>query len=132
MRTQRRTSLWVAATICFLVVGVPYWRIPYGSVNLPDALYGPGLYVVAGAALVLGTLRASGFWTVLLMTGLSVPAAVLARVVVEGVADPTSHNLWPFEVVIASGLGLFAAGIGTAAGTLAAMAVSTPARERAG
>ena len=31
--------------------------------------------------------------------------AVLARVAVETAEDPTSHNLWPFEVVIAGGIG---------------------------
>jgi len=42
--------------------------------------------------------------------------AVLGRVLVETSADPTSHNLWPFEVVIAGGIGL----IGGLAGALIA------------
>lgn len=38
----------------------------------------------------------------------------MARVVVDGLRDPTSHNLWPFEVVFAVvfGFGLaFLAGL---------------------
>ena len=30
----------------------------------------------------------------------------MARVVVDTARDPTSHNLWPFEMVIAFALGL--------------------------
>ena len=30
----------------------------------------------------------------------------MARVVVDTMRDPTSHNLWPFEVVIAFMVGL--------------------------
>src|SRR5688500_11230611 len=33
---------------------------------------------------------------------LSVPVAVLARVVVDAAKDPTSHNLWPLEFIIAA------------------------------
>jgi ABC-type uncharacterized transport system permease subunit len=42
--------------------------------------------------------------------------AVMARVAVDVASDPTSHNLWPIEVVIAAVLGAFwgliAAGVG--------------------
>ena len=30
------------------------------------------------------------------------PAAVALRVAVEVVQDPTDHNLWPFELIIAA------------------------------
>ncbi len=30
-----------------------------------------------------------------------IPAVVLSRVIFEGLSDPTSHNLWPFELIIA-------------------------------
>ena len=35
-------------------------------------------------------------------------------------ADPTAHNLWPLEIVIAALLGLAAALVGALAGSLAA------------
>jgi len=38
--------------------------------------------------------------------------AVMARVALEVAADPTSHNLWPFEVVIAGFFGLLSGAIG--------------------
>jgi len=38
--------------------------------------------------------------------------AVLGRVGVETARDPSTHNLWPFEIIIAGGIGLAAAIIG--------------------
>ena len=58
----------------FFAVGVPYWLIPYNAINLPDAVIGAGLVVVAAAA-------------------------ALARVVVEGIQDSISHNLWPLAII---------------------------------
>jgi hypothetical protein len=106
--------------LSFLVVGLPYWLIPYSKVNLPDALIGPGLLVVSGTALLLRAFRAATFWRTTGLVGSSVPAAVMARVLVEGLLDPTSHNLWPLEVIIAAVLGQACALAGAAAGSLAA------------
>jgi hypothetical protein len=38
--------------------------------------------------------------------------AVLGRVGVETARDPSTHSLWPFEIVIAGGIGLAAATVG--------------------
>jgi NhaP-type Na+/H+ or K+/H+ antiporter len=38
--------------------------------------------------------------------------AVLVRVAVETARDPTSHNLWPFEALIAGSIGFVGALIG--------------------
>lgn len=40
--------------------------------------------------------------------------AIMVRVALEVAADPTSHNLWPFEVVIAGFFGLISGVIGVA------------------
>ena len=113
---------WIASAfgLSFLAVGLPYWLIPYRGVNLPDALIGPGLLVVCGTALLLRAFRAATFWRTTGILGSSVPAAVMARVLVEGLLDPKSHNLWPLEVIIAAVLGLACALAGAAAGSLAA------------
>jgi hypothetical protein len=111
----------VAFMAGFLLVGMTYWVIPYSQVNLPDALYGPGLIAVALAA---APLRAGGVLPLWKAVGLAA-AAVLARVVVEGLADPTSHNLWPLELMIASAVGLVFA---LPAGVVAAVYVRVTSR----
>jgi hypothetical protein len=96
----------------FLVVGVPYWRIPYNKAT-SSAVMG-GAVLIGVIALIAGVLIEARFSRVVLVLAAAVPAAVMARVVVDTMRDPTSHNLWPFELVIAFMVGL----AGTVPGTL--------------
>jgi hypothetical protein len=116
-------GLSIAFVASFLAVGVPYWLIPYNKISLPNTLITPGLLVVGFLALMLCLFRVDRFWKVIGIIGSSVPAAVLARVLVEIWEDPASHNLWPFEVIIALMLGLSCALAGTIVGSLAARLV---------
>lgn len=109
-----------AFVLSFLSAGIPYWLIPYNRVNLPSALIGPGLIVIIAAALLLQAAAVAPFWKTVRMLGWSLAAAVLARVLVEGLRDPSSHNLWPFEVVIAMLLGFACSLAGAALGRLIA------------
>jgi hypothetical protein len=58
-------TTWIPALgfmVSALAAGVPYFLIPYSELNLPDALYGPGLcMLVATAALTVGC-GATTFW----------------------------------------------------------------------
>ena len=65
-------------------------------------------------------MSSSGFWLTTVIVGASVPAAVFARVIYDTSSDPTSHNLWPFEIILAAGPGLIAALAGAFAGKLLA------------
>ena len=98
----------------FLVVGVPYWRIPYNKAT-SAALTG-GAVLIGVVALVARVFVEAPFSRVVLVLAAAVPAAVMARVVVDTSRDPTSHNLWPFEVVIALVVGLAGAIPGTLIG----------------
>ena len=105
-------------TLAFFTVGLPYWLIPYGKLNLPGALLGPGLVVVLAAAALARGYSGKSFLRSVAVMGSAVPAAVLARVIVDVVRDPTSHNLWPFEIVIAMLVGAAAAVAGALLGSL--------------
>jgi hypothetical protein len=118
--------VWIAS---FLAVGVPYWPIPYRSVNLPDSLMTPALLVVVMAVLAVGVSRRAGVWRQALLIGGAVPAAVLARVTWDVMKDPTSHNLWPFEAVIAAVLGFSCA---LAGGLLAIVVTKVAGRPASG
>ena len=111
---------WLAAAfmVSFFTVGVPYWQIAYSKVSLPDALYGAGLFVVgvlAAAARAFGKAR---LVAVIFVVGAAIPAAVLARVAVETASDPTSHNLWPLEMIIAAVVGMVSSSAGALVGSL--------------
>jgi hypothetical protein len=109
----------------FLAVGIPYWMIPYGTINLPNALYGLGLYLVGAVAFLLCLNRIASFGKVTCVIGASVPAAVFARVLVEGIMDPSSHNLWPLEIGIALITGLICSLAGSIPGSLLARMLPT-------
>lgn len=121
-RMIKKTSIWLrtAFLLSFLSAGIPYWLIPYREVNLPSALMGAGLVIVVLAALLLRACEIAPFWKTVRILGWSLAAAVIARVIVEGIHDPSSHNLWPFEVVIALLLGFACSMTGAAIGTLIA------------
>ena len=117
---NRHLKYWLvgAFLVGFLAIGVPYWPIPYNKVSLPDTLYGGGLFIVAVAA---GAARSLGKVPLLLaifFASAAVPAAVMARVAVETSRDPTSHNLWPLEVIIAAVVGVLCASTGAFVGSL--------------
>ena len=110
--------IWVGVFLgAALIVGIPYWRLAYSEAQLPSALMGPPLLAVVIAAFVVRRFAAAGFARATFVMALVVPCVVMARVTVETSADPTSHNLWPFEVVIAMGVGALASAAGALLGS---------------
>jgi hypothetical protein len=69
-----------------------------------------GLLLLAGVAFasIWGFARWRGVWRVLALLPLAGVAFVGLRILVDTRRDPTSHNLWPLEVLVAGVLGLFA------------------------
>lgn len=119
---KNKKSLWLSlsAAASFLAVGIPYWRIPYHEISLPDALLTPALIVVLLSALLLRAFRLAPFRDTVIVVGLSVGAAIMTRVLFEVIQDSTSHNLWPFEIVIALTVGFICAAAGAAVGNFVA------------
>ena len=107
---------WTVATVFlgFLAGGLPLWPVPYYSIDLSNPGF-LGHWIVAGiiaggfpAALSsLSMHRTAG------LLGAGFGMAVLARVLLEIIQDPTTHNLWPFEVAIGVAVGLLAGIAGT-------------------
>lgn len=121
MRALRQWGSLLAGFLAsFFAVGISYWSIPYSAVSLPDTLVDFGIIVVILASGSVRAWAAVPAWKTTLLIAASVPAAVIARVIVEATADPTSHNLWPIEVVIAAMVGFAAALAGALAGSLIA------------
>ncbi|MCZ7556191.1 MAG: hypothetical protein M5R41_07310 [Bacteroidia bacterium] len=116
MKLSDTTWRIAAFALSVLSSGLPYWVVPYSQVSLPTTLIAPGLLVAAFAAMLLVTLRKAFWLSSVLLIGSALPFLVLLRVIVEAIMDPTSHNLWPFELIIAALLGLLTAGVGAVAG----------------
>lgn len=103
---------------CVAVIGWSYWRIPYDRVDLPLPLmrgFNPLMpLLLALLARWKGGVRVR--WAAPAMA-LSMPVVVAARVVADTAADPTSHNLWPFEIALAMLVGFPCAIVGAMVGT---------------
>lgn len=108
----------VAFLVTFLGVGLPFWQMPYSQASLP----GYAIAITFAVSAALRALARDSFRPAFLVVGLAVPAAVLARVAFETGKDPTSHNLWPFEIIMAVGFGFAGSLPGALVGGLLASA----------
>jgi uncharacterized membrane protein YfcA len=104
----------IAATLAgLLACGLPLWSIPYREVSMPGNPAASVWLLLGGlAGLLAGHLLRERVRVPVLAVTAGFVLAVLGRVGVETSRDPTSHNLWPFEVIIAGSIGLAAAVIG--------------------
>src|ERR1700727_246012 len=86
----------------FFAVGIPWWSIPYNESwsGLETFLFWLGMLAVTIAAAFARVFGQAGFYLTIPFIGASLPSAILARVIVDTVRNPTTHNLWPFEIVI--------------------------------
>ena len=122
-------TVYIGFGAALIAVGVPYWLIPYSKLNLPNALLGPSLIVVIAAAAISCAIGSASFRKSVAIVGASTPTVVLLRVVADVAGNPTTHNLWPFELVIASLLSGACSAVGGAMGLLVAKFIR-PARQR--
>jgi hypothetical protein len=107
--TRTATYVWfaVAFATAFLAAGSQLWPGSY-----QEYLSRGGTQLIATIAIVatlVAAISSLGIPRSALAVGCGVPAATFARVVADGVQDPTSHNPWPFEVGLALIVGMAAA-----------------------
>jgi hypothetical protein len=121
MTSRPLVVLAAAFAASFFAVGWPYWHVIYAQVSLPGTLVGPGLFVVLAACAAAVAMRVH-WLPVFALIGAAPAASVLARIVYDTTLDPTTHNLWPFEVVLAGMLGYAVALAGVVLGLVIAKA----------
>lgn len=126
IRIKPRAMLVLAASFlaCALAIGIPYFALEYSQVNLPNSLFGWGLLLVLALAALIRFSGSAGFLSTAAIMALVAPVVVMARVAADTARDPTSHNLWPLEVVIAGLVGLIVAAAGATAGSLVRWAMN--------
>ncbi len=98
---KTRIKIWIIL-FGILIGGIAYWRTPYSDMNLMD----DGLWLLMGtmafvAALVSFLVFKEKPWLTGLLICLGVAISIMLRVLYEvSFWDSTSHNLWPFEIII--------------------------------
>jgi hypothetical protein len=106
-----RISLAVVAGL--LACGLPLWPIPYRDVSMPvNPSPVTWLFLGSLAGVFAGWIVRPSFKTPVLSVAAGFALAVMIRVAVETASDPTSHNLWPLEVMIATFFGVLAGLVG--------------------
>lgn len=90
----------VAFALCLVAVGLPFWLTPYSQLSLPDALILPGLLVVVPLAAGLRFFAIARSATIAAVLVGAMLLANIVRIAVDTSIDPTSHNLFPFELAI--------------------------------
>jgi hypothetical protein len=111
-----RTALLFGAA--FVVAAALYWPAFERKINLPQAIYGLPLWLTGAVAVIDGVMSRRPFARSLWLAAAVLPAAVFARVVYDGMRDPTSHNLWPFEIAYTLWFSVPVAAVGAAVGWL--------------
>lgn len=98
------------------MIGLSYWQIPYTKIALPNALFGYGVIVAFFASVLIRKNKDVTFLSTIAVCGSAFPAVVLVRVIYDGVIDTSSHNLWPFEIIIATIFGIIVSAPGATIG----------------
>jgi hypothetical protein len=118
MSTQRKWPWLIGAfALCFFAGGPIVWTgsyVDYLEMGFPWGI----LLLMAVASLFLSWVVGVGIVAGALAVASALPTIVFTRVVLDGVQDPSSHNLWPFEIVMAVGLALITTFPFAAVGTL--------------
>ena len=79
----------------------PYWAASYESVSA-EGIFGSFfllMLVLFAGTFLAGAATETPLWIVVVGMLGTTPLAVVGRVVLDTATDPTSHNLWPLEIV---------------------------------
>lgn len=119
--TAGARPVWAASAFLLpaVVLGVPYFMADYSQLEGAGIVWGWGLLVVGGTAGLARGIGRVAFPLAAIAPAAALLAVVVTRIVADTALDPTSHNLWPLEIVIASFTGSFSAVTGALLGNLA-------------
>ena len=82
--------------------GLSYWFNPYNELSL----LGISIYKLMGAGAFLGSLSLTLIlnekpWKIALLITTGIIIGIMCRIIFDGINDSSTHNLFPFEIIIA-------------------------------
>ena len=85
-----------------LAAGLPYWRLSSAELNKGQFAVLPGALLLAFLSLVLVLIDMAPVRRIVQAMLLAVPIIVGVSIGKDTATDPTSHNLWPLELLFAA------------------------------
>jgi hypothetical protein len=113
-----RAWLLIIFAVAVVSSGLPLWLLPYGEIEIPNIWLLPGLMVILPLAAGTRLLELARTWATVGTLAGAMGAANMLRIAWDTAADPTSHNLWPFEIVLTVSAGVAFSLIGCVLGTV--------------
>jgi uncharacterized membrane protein YjjP (DUF1212 family) len=97
-----------------MVGGLSYWFNPYDELSL----LGISIYKLMGAGAFLGSLSLTLIlnkrpWEIALLITTGIMISIMCRIIFDGINDPSTHNLFPFEIIAALFISVPSAFIGS-------------------
>lgn len=108
----------LAFLLGLLSVGIPFWMLPYSEVIVPNAFLGTGLMVVFMLAFLLRFGAMASFLQAANVMALTFPLALMLRVGVEMLQDPSRHSAWLLMLTVVLCMGYLTALAGAGLGKL--------------
>ena len=118
---NRTPPRWVWLIIGWLgtaaILGIPYFTIPVKQVEQTTALWLGGLVVIGAMAATVRVVGQTRAWQAVGAPLGGFLTVVASRIAADVAVDPTSHNLWPFELAVLVAAGGAAALVGAFIGS---------------
>ncbi|MGY3449891.1 hypothetical protein [Bradyrhizobium sp. USDA 4353] len=95
------TALALGYVAVVLAIGLPYWRLTYAELNQGRFAILPGALLLGLLTYVLVVTAAAAPRRIAQVMIATVPSIVIVPIWRHTAVDPTSHNLWPLELVLA-------------------------------
>lgn len=101
-------NLILCIAISFGVAGAIYWPMTQGRINLTSQHFISQWAIVALVCGFVGSffLLKRQIFKAIVATLVGMEAAIFANVIFELLQDSSSHNLWPFEIIITGAIAL--------------------------
>ena len=94
-----------------ITAGIPIWFLSYGTfVNTKIIWLSWGLTILLTLVFCLMTKEQNK--SIFFMTALGFIVATIIKIIIDGISDPSTHNLLPFEIIYYAIIAFFASAIG--------------------
>ncbi len=100
--SKRQDRIWWLGFILGFLSGIPYYfATPKSQTStFPVVLFSLVIGILFSSAMGISLAQPQRVWRWAIAVGLGLPAAVICRIIIDSIQDSSSHNMFPFEIII--------------------------------